>query len=296
MLSAPAAVTSAGASVSRPLLADSAELAPTSPAIPGDQLCVDRDAADPRRPSRFPTSIASATVVPAAKSNPAYCDVKGMIAPQTHFELELPVSTWQGRYLQNGCGGYCGTSGTSAVPVLRRPVGWRFRDGHRRRGAHQRTRGSGVPGCSPSTTRCSADEYGYHSEHALAVVAKTIITDYYGTGPNHSYYDGCSDGGREAMAMAERYPDGLQRHHRRRPGDHRRPAERRAADLAIQGQHRRQWQRDPHQQQAGGAAHRGDQACAGMTAPVTGSSPTRGAASSTRRASNARPASTTPPV
>ena len=25
--------------------------------------------------------------------------------------------------------------------------------------------------------------------------------------PNYKYYDGCSDGGREAMAMAERYPD-----------------------------------------------------------------------------------------
>ena len=56
----------------------------------------------------YPTTVASAAVVAASGGNPAYCDVKGIIAPQTQFELELPVSTWQGRYLQNGCGGYCG--------------------------------------------------------------------------------------------------------------------------------------------------------------------------------------------
>ena len=49
-------------------------------------------------------------------------------------------------------------------------------------------------------------QYGYLSEHALDVVAKDIITAFYGRGPNYSYYDGCSDGGREAMEVAERYP------------------------------------------------------------------------------------------
>ena len=66
----------------------------------------------------FPTSIDSATDVAAAGGNPEYCDVKGMIAPQTHFEMKLPVSTWQGRYLQNGCGGYCGIDHQPELPVL----------------------------------------------------------------------------------------------------------------------------------------------------------------------------------
>ena len=43
---------------------------------------------------------------------------QGMIAPQTHFDLQLPVNTWQGRYLQNGCGGYCGTVSGTDLPVL----------------------------------------------------------------------------------------------------------------------------------------------------------------------------------
>ena len=68
----------------------------------------------------FPTSIDSTTDVAAASGNPEYCDVKGMIAPQTHFEMKLPVSTWQGRYLQNGCGGLLRDGLQPDVPGLRR--------------------------------------------------------------------------------------------------------------------------------------------------------------------------------
>ena len=51
------------------------------------------------------------------------------------------------------------------------------------------------------------NEYGYESEQALYEVSRQIIKDYYGVYPDESYYNGCSDGGREAMEMAERYPD-----------------------------------------------------------------------------------------
>jgi feruloyl esterase len=48
--------------------------------------------------------------------------------------------------------------------------------------------------------------YAYSSEHDLALAAKAIIAAYYGHGPSYSYFDGCSDGGREAMVEAQRYP------------------------------------------------------------------------------------------
>ena len=40
----------------------------------------------------------------------------------------------------------------------------------------------------------------------LTVVAKRIMEIYYGRPPEHSYYVGCSTGGREAMLMSQRYP------------------------------------------------------------------------------------------
>jgi feruloyl esterase len=48
--------------------------------------------------------------------------------------------------------------------------------------------------------------YAYTSEHNLALAAKAIIAAYYGRGPSYSYFDGCSDGGREALVEAQRYP------------------------------------------------------------------------------------------
>jgi hypothetical protein len=49
-------------------------------------------------------------------------------------------------------------------------------------------------------------DFGYLSEHVFSLAAKAIIASFYGQGPACSYYDGCSDGGREALMEARRYP------------------------------------------------------------------------------------------
>jgi hypothetical protein len=188
------------------LLAASRALAPTSPVIPAKISCGDV-ATLPSLATipGFPTSIASASVVPAAAGNPEYCDVKGMIAPQTHFELELPVSTWQGRYLQNGCGGYCGNVGAQRFPSCDAQLGGDFAMATDDEG-HVSSAGLGGAGLFAFNDEMLRLEYGYLSEHALAVVAKDIVTGYYGVRPRYSYFNGCSDGGREAMEEAQRYP------------------------------------------------------------------------------------------
>jgi Tannase and feruloyl esterase len=192
----------------QPLVADSAKLAPTSAIINpvlascGAITSLTDLAANPQ----YPTAIASSTEVAAASGNPAYCDVKGMIAPQTHFELELPVSTWQGRYLQNGCGGYCGTVSAQTFPSCDATLGGDFAMATDDEG-HVTAAGLGGGGLFAFNDQKLRNEYGYESEQALYEVSREIIKDYYGVYPDESYYNGCSDGGREAMEMAERYPD-----------------------------------------------------------------------------------------
>ena len=38
-------------------------------------------------------------------------------------------------------------------------------------------------------------------------MAKALINVYYGTPPHHSYFQGCSTGGQQALVVAQRYPD-----------------------------------------------------------------------------------------
>src|SRR5262249_20057891 len=49
-------------------------------------------------------------------------------------------------------------------------------------------------------------DYGYRAVHVVSIAAKAILAAYYGVGPQHSYFNGCSDGGREALMEDQRFP------------------------------------------------------------------------------------------
>jgi feruloyl esterase len=49
-------------------------------------------------------------------------------------------------------------------------------------------------------------DFEYAAIGRVAVLAKQIVAQYYGRSADHSYFAGCSTGGREAMLMAQRYP------------------------------------------------------------------------------------------
>jgi len=200
-----------------------------------------------------PTQITSAALTTV--SGAQYCEVKGGQPPQLQFDLRLPVSTWTGRYVQEGCGGYCGAVSPGApqaatnCPAVtgNELVLATDNEGHA---------GSGFDalfGWDPGM-RVS---YAYTSEHNLDLAAKAIISAYYGHGPAYSYFDGCSDGGREALVEAERYPGRLQRHPGRRAGDLRFRAERRSPGVERASQHGRQRPRYPDRGEAPSAARGG---------------------------------------
>jgi feruloyl esterase len=51
------------------------------------------------------------------------------------------------------------------------------------------------------------DDFAYRGVHLTAVAAKRLIRAYYGRAERYSYFSGCSDGGREALVAAQRFPD-----------------------------------------------------------------------------------------
>jgi feruloyl esterase len=50
-------------------------------------------------------------------------------------------------------------------------------------------------------------DYSYRGNHVANQVSKTLIKAYYGQGPRYSYFIGCSDGGRQGLMEAQRFPE-----------------------------------------------------------------------------------------
>jgi Tannase and feruloyl esterase len=151
-----------------------------------------------------PTALFSAQVVAATGQTPQYCSVTGYITPQIQFEMRLPTQNWNRRYLQVGCGGYCGSLRASpeATAALDRNFAVAFdNSGHV---------GGGIGAASAlwglDQPQLRAD-FGYRSEHVTALAAKAIATAFYGKSPSYAYFQGCSNGGRQALMSAQRYPN-----------------------------------------------------------------------------------------
>ncbi len=144
---------------------------------------------------------------------PAFCRVQGVIAPSSdshiEFEVWMPLSGWNGRYLGVGNGGFAGSLMywapgiyTSNVPTVQSAL---------------------MAGYATSSTDTGHDapqadarwalghrekiiDYGYRAVHETAETAKAIIRAFYRRTPAHSYFDSCSNGGRQGLIEAQRYP------------------------------------------------------------------------------------------
>ncbi|GAA0766464.1 tannase/feruloyl esterase family alpha/beta hydrolase [Ideonella azotifigens] len=152
-------------------------------------------------------SFSSATLVDVSSSNPAaYCAVRGVISPgASSIVMNLPMATWTQRYVQNGCGGECGndnlgapTQSSGCVPVVKGQLVTATTNM-----GHTSAQGSAWIVNNP----WAAIDFAYRGVHVTAQVAKAVIQQFYGQPATYSYFDGCSDGGREALMSAQRYPN-----------------------------------------------------------------------------------------
>lgn len=152
--------------------------------------------------------VTAASVVAAASGQPEYCDVRGYVEPAVQFELKLPTTTFNGRYVQYGCSGLCGLIFPTSFPACGAPPGPDFAlaatdDGHVGKGGGFLAI---LDGTWAANNQAARDDYFYRGPHVVSLASKRIIAEYYGSPPVRSYFDGCSTGGREALLLAQRYP------------------------------------------------------------------------------------------
>jgi hypothetical protein len=151
------------------------------------------------------TRVTSATVVPAG-AEPAHCDVRGVISPAVGFQLRLPTETFQGRYLQYGCGGFCGILFPAPFADCGIPNGGDVAVAVTDDGHTSDDPSAPIDGRWGADNQAARDDWQFRAPHVLSKAAKRVIATYYGSPPRKSYFSGCSNGGREGLLLAQRYP------------------------------------------------------------------------------------------
>ena len=152
-----------------------------------------------------PVTILDAAPATAGSGSSAvpYCLVKVLVPQAINIWVGLPTEgMWNQRLQSLGGGGYAGSVSAPTSAVLGKYVGITTDTGH--------TGSSGSFGMlAPGYPNIPLQiDFSYRSEHLMAVIGKQLIDAFYG--PNnllYSYWNGCSTGGRQGLAMAQRYPE-----------------------------------------------------------------------------------------
>src|SRR3984893_6890781 len=147
------------------------------------------------------TTITSATMVPATGSTPAYCNVFVTVAPQTDIQVQLPTN-WKGRYLHLGGAGFDGTIPTTAPASYNVNL---LADGYAIGASNGGHRAAQYPGATFAGNQQLVLAYAYTAIGDTDTVARALIQAYYGRPANYRYFDGCSNGGKNASLAASRF-------------------------------------------------------------------------------------------
>ncbi len=148
-------------------------------------------------------SIVAVEIVAAAAGVPEHCRVTGSIAPEIHFELNLPAA-WNRRFYMSGNGGFAGEAPDSPPRAMVRAAALR-------QGFVTATTNTGHDATKEPLASFAVDpqkvaDYAFRAVHLTALTAKTIATRYYDRPVAFSYWDGCSTGGRQGLISAQRFP------------------------------------------------------------------------------------------
>jgi feruloyl esterase len=133
---------------------------------------------------------------------PAFCRVTATLTPTSDSDIKsevwLPATGWNRKLQTVGNGGWAGTIPYAALAaaVMAGYAGAGTDTGH-------------VGGNSDFALGHPEKliDLAYRSIHETTVQAKTIISSHYGNPASFSYYNGCSQGGRQGLAAAQKYPD-----------------------------------------------------------------------------------------
>jgi feruloyl esterase len=141
---------------------------------------------------------------------PDFCRVEGMIKPtpdsNIEFEVWVPSVDWNGKLLAVGNWGFAGFMDFRAMAAA-------LRGGYAASATDAGHRGDIVNTWDAGWALQSPDrvlDYGYRAVHEMTEKTKAVVRAFYGQAPQWSFFEGCSNGGREALMEAQRFPEDYQ--------------------------------------------------------------------------------------
>jgi hypothetical protein len=132
-----------------------------------------------------------------------FCRVSLILRPSgdsdIRAEVWLPASTWNRKLQGAGNGGFAGSIdyGSLASAVSHGYAAAATDTGHQ---------------SDPSSADWAFGhpekivDFGYRAIHEMTIAAKTLVAAFYGDKPAHAYLNACSNGGRQGLMEAQRYP------------------------------------------------------------------------------------------
>jgi hypothetical protein len=145
-----------------------------------------------------PTRIV-AKAIQSEPTLPAHCEVEGYVSTNIRILMWLPVD-WNGKFIEEGCGGTCGTLNHMVFckEPLRRGYACIVTDmGH--------SNNIGAYLWAYNNLQGQVD-FAFRATHVTALAGKAILKAYYGRAESKAYHVGCSTGGYQGLVAAQRFP------------------------------------------------------------------------------------------
>ena len=167
--------------------------------------------------------ITKAQVEPATPAEKSHCLVEGAMNERVSavdgkpyaikFRMRMPLpENWNGKFFMQSVGGFVGIVDTAyglyygmTSTAFSRDYAVIVQDaGHDN--AVNSDPAAGGPSAFARDPQARID-FGHNSYHVVVQVGKAIVNAYYAKAPAHTYFLSCSDGGRQAVGIAQRYPN-----------------------------------------------------------------------------------------
>lgn len=148
----------------------------------------------------------SAAVEELPRRRKRYCRVTGVVAHSIRFEIRLPMQGWNHRLLLSGCGAYCG----EVLPDqdgYANAINFALERGYATAITDAGHQGSRVRTDWARDNRNAEVLYAHAWVPTATSASRALVRKLYGRGEQYAYFSGCSNGGRTALKVAQRYPE-----------------------------------------------------------------------------------------